>query len=168
MCSNTFQHSHYDFYIIIEISCVTYQPTGICKDFQSKLDHPVKIAVNTSDGIETSQLTAGIFNNLLTSQLSVHKHCLDELLPFICRWVFPTCDPAYNISVEQYTCRRTCEIFTNFVCNEVWLIILSQLDILHFYGVSVPVCDNLDRVNGGDVPDCIDTLQGGELVKLYG
>ena len=146
---------------------MTYQPTGICKGFQSGFDHPVKIAVNTSNSIETSELTAEIFYNLLKSRLAVHEHCLNVLLPFICRWVFPTCDPAYNISVEQYTCRRTCEILTNFVCNEVWLFILSQLEILHFGSVGVPVCDDLDRVNGGDVPDCFDTLQGGELVTTY-
>ena len=149
------------FLFFIEISCITYEPTGHCKGFQSVFKHPVKIAVNTSDGIDTSERTAAIFYNLLTSRLSVHKQCLTVLLPFICRWVFPTCDPAFNVSVEQYTCRRTCEILTNFVCNEVWLIILSQLENLHFLGVNVPVCDNLDRVNGGDVPDCIDTLEGG-------
>ena len=144
---------------------MTYQPTGICKDFQSGFEHPVKIATNTTNGIATNEFTSAVFYTLLTSRLAVHKQCLNALLPFICRWVFPTCDPAYNVSVQQYTCRRTCEIFTNFVCNEVWLFVLSQIGILDFGTVGVPVCDTLDRANGGDLPDCFDTLQGGKLVQ---
>ena len=112
------------FISFIGISCVTYTPTGFCKNFQSVFDYPVKIAVNTSHGgdISTSQKTADNFHYLLTKGLPVHKQCLNELLPFICRWVFPPCDPAFNVSVEQYVCRRSCEILTNFVCNEICFI----------------------------------------------
>ena len=140
---------------------MTYEPKGTCKGLLSQFDHPVKIAINTSLGIETMERTADLFYTLLTSQLNVNKQCLNVLLPYICRWVFSTCDPAYNTSVEQQTCRRTCEIFTNFVCNEVWLIVISQLGNLNFLSADVPVCDELVRANGGDIPDCIDTLQGG-------
>ena len=151
------------FHLRIEITCLTYTPAGFCGDFQSIFDYPVKIAVNTSHAgnITKSQDTANIFKVLLTSQLNVHKQCLRYLLPFICRWTFPTCDPAYNVSIEQYICRRACEILTNFVCNEVWLFVLSQLNNLKFLAVNIPICDHLDRANGGEAPDCIDTLDGG-------
>lgn len=150
-------------YLFIEIACLTYKPVGICQDFQSIFDHPVKIAVNTSHAgnISASQRTSFIFHHLLTSELTVHKQCLNVLLPFVCRWVFPTCDPAFNVSVEQYICRRACEILTNFVCNEVWLYILSQIGNLRFLAVNIPICDFLERSNGGDAPDCINTLDGG-------
>ena len=153
------------FCFYIEIQCMPYEPQGICKGFLSQFDHPVKIAINTSLGIGTIEQTADLFYTILTSRLPVHKQCLDVLLPYICRWIFSTCDPAYNESIEQYTCRRTCEIFTNFVCNEVWLIVISQLENLNFLGANVPVCDGLERANGGDVPDCIDALQGGKYMS---
>ena len=149
----------------IETRCLTYEPTEVCENFQSIFDHPVKIAVNTTHAgnISKSQSTALTFYYLLTShQLTVHKQCLNVLLPFICRWVFPTCDPAFNVSIEQYICRRSCEIFTNFVCNEVWLTIISQLGNLDFFAVNIPICDYLEYSNGGDAPDCIDTIDGGE------
>lgn len=150
-------------FLYIEILCLDYTPSGVCQDFQSMFDHPVKIAVNTthSGDISKSQRTASTFYHLLTSQLTVHKQCLKVLLPFVCRWVFPTCDPAFNVSIEQYVCRRGCEILTNFVCNEVWLTILSQIDNLSFLSVDIPVCDYLEYANGGEAPNCIDTLDGG-------
>ena len=157
-----FIYLRFAFYFI-EVSCETYQSSGPCQGFQLIFDHPVQIALNTSVGIPATERTAATFYGILTSGfLPVHKHCLNVLLPFICRWVFPTCDPGYNVSVEQFTCRRTCEILTNFVCNEVWLAIILQLENLNFGGVGVPVCDTLERANGGGVPDCIDTLEGGE------
>ena len=123
----------------------------------------MKIAVNTSHGgdIAARQQVADNFYVLLTRRLPVNKQCLNVLLPFICRWVFPPCDPAFNVSVEQTVCRRACEILTNFDCNELWLAIISQLDNLNFRAVNIPVCDNLDRANGGNIPDCIDSLDGG-------
>lgn len=148
-----------------EISCITYKPTGVCENFQEIFDYPVKTAVNRSHArnISTSEITASAFYNLLTtSQLTVHKQCLNVLLPFVCRWVFPTCDPAFNVSIEQYICRRGCEILTNFVCNEVWLAVLSQVNNLDFLSVNIPICDFLKRSNGGEAPDCIDTLDGGK------
>ena len=150
----------------IEIACVNYKPTGVCENFQSIFDYPVKIAVNLThaENISTSQITAFTFYRLLTSKLIVHKQCLKVLLPFVCRWVFPTCDPAFNVSVEQYICRRGCEILTNFVCNEVWMTVIAQAGILDFLSVSVPICDFLERSNGGEAPDCIDTLDGGECI----
>ena len=150
----------------IEIACVNYNSTEVCENFQSIFDYPVKIAVDLThaENISASQRTALVFYYLLTSQLTVHKQCLDVLLPFVCRWVFPTCDPAFNVSVEQYICRRGCEILTNFVCNEVWMTVIAQAGILDFLSVSVPICDFLERSNGGEAPDCIDTLDGGERI----
>ena len=156
--------------VFIEIACVNYKPTEVCENFQSIFDYPVKIAVDlTHDkNISTSQITALTFYSVLTSLLTVHKQCLDVLLPFVCRWVFPTCDPAFNVSVEQYICRRGCEILTNFVCNEVWTTVIRQAGILDFLTANVPICDFLARSNGGEAPDCIDTMDGGKYItKLF-
>ena len=157
---------HYDYLLyFIEILCVTYKPTGFCKDFQSAFDHPVKIAVRSSDpnDITLNQFAANIFYEILTNQVTVHKKCLDAILPFVCRGVFQTCDPAFNVSIRQRLCRRVCETLTHFVCNEGWINLKSQLDNINLPGLNIyPSCNVLDWANGGDTPDCIDTLDGGE------
>ena len=135
----------------------------MCENFQSIFDYPVKTAVSKShDTTRELENTASlIYLFLSSSQLTVHRQCLKVLLPFVCRWVFPTCDPAFNVSIEQYICRRGCEIFTNFICNEVWSAVISQSNNIDFRSVSIPICDSLEHSNGGEAPDCIDTLDGG-------
>jgi len=39
--------------------------------------------------------------------------------------------------------------------------VLQQLSILDFGILDTPVCDGLSPSNGGDVPDCIDSIDGG-------
>ena len=95
--------------------------------------------------------------------MTVHKKCLDAILPFVCRGVFQTCDPAFNVSIKQRLCRRVCETLNHFVCNEGWISLLSQLNIVNMPSLNIySSCDVLDWANGGDIPDCIDTLDGGE------
>ena len=151
--------------LLIEILCVTYTPTGYCKDFQSVFDHPVKIAVRRSDpeDITHNQLAASIFYEILTNQVvTVHKKCLDAALPFICRGVFQTCDPAFNVSIRQRLCRRVCETLTTFVCNEGWINLSTQLSNLNFPSLNIfSSCNVLEWANGGDSPDCTDMLDGG-------
>ena len=149
----------------IDVSCVVYTPDGVCKDFQSLFDHPVKFAVDSSDpdvNISKSQYTVNLFYHILTSFLNPNKKCLDVALPFLCRGLFPTCDPAFNVSVRQRVCARTCEILTVFVCNELWNSLSKQLANLNLITVSISTCNANIRANGGEAPDCMDTLDGGE------
>ena len=114
------------------------------------------------DDIQLSQVAANVFYDILTTQVTVHKKCLNAILPFLCRGVFQTCDPAFNVSIRQRLCRRVCETLTNFVCNEGWINLSSQLGILDFISLNIySSCDVLDWANGGDAPDCTDTLDGG-------
>ena len=145
-----------------DISCVSYEPSGMCKNF-TYFNHPVTFAVNTSRyrNISTYQDTFTTYYNFFLSSdaLSVNKRCLDALIPFLCRSVFITCDPAFNQSVEQRMCRRACETVTKFVCPEVTTVVMKQ-------NSSALRCDDLMNANGGDAPDCIDPLDGGWSIFL--
>ena len=152
------------------ILCVSYEPSGICKDFFSTYyDHPVKFAVNTSNhrSISTYQHTfTTVYNVFLSNSLNNNKRCLDALIPFLCRSIFISCDPAFNQSVEQRICRRACETLTVFVCPEVTTVVIELNSIANFMMLSALSCDGLMNTNGGDAPDCIDPLDGGWYLFL--
>ena len=144
---------------------MTYTPSGICKDFQSLFNYPVKFAVDSPNpdvNISDSQKAVDLFHLVLTSYLNPNKKCLDVALPFICRGMFPTCDPAFNVSVRQRVCARTCEILTVFVCNELWITLSLFLANIDLKTVTISTCIDNIRANGGEAPDCMDTLDGGE------
>ena len=146
-----------------DISCVSHGPNRVCENFSSTYyDHPVTFAVNTSryGNISTYQnIFRTYYNFLLSDALSVNKKCLDALIPFLCRSIFITCDPAFNQSVEQRICRRACETISTFVCPEVTTVVMKQ-------NFSALKCDGLMYANGGDAPDCIDSLDGGWCIFL--
>ena len=136
-------------------------PEGYCQSIT--YDHPVKIAVNTSYKEDDKQEIVNILYGFATDPGSIiNKHCLDVFLPIMCRGVFSTCDPAFNVSINQRLCRWICEVISNFVCAEVWNGIVRQRGSLEIFSVDFPECNQLEYANGGEAPDCIDTLDGGE------
>ena len=132
----------------------------MCRQSLQVYSHPVKYAFNTSVARNYSEYQNYFteYNKLLITDLKVHKQCLDSLMPFLCRSTFITCDPAFNASVRQNICRRACETLT-FMCPEVMTMVLHN--ITDFPGLDFLRCDGLVDANGGDAPDCIDPLDGG-------
>ena len=98
---------------------------------------------------------------MAVDQLNVHKKCSELLEHFICRWLFTTCDPAFNASVVQHICRRGCDILSTIVCPTAWNLVRSQSSNINFMAVDPPNCDDQPVANGGDVPDCTDPTDGG-------
>lgn len=149
------------------VSCQPYTPTGRCKDVLLMYNNPwpVKVVVNTSraPNISFYQKTADKFFEVLTL-LKPHRKCLEILQPFICHWVFSTCDPAFKASVQQHICRRGCETLSTFLCSEVWRRVTEQIGNLNFMVLNPPGCNNLEYVNAGDAPSCIDPTDGGTYV----
>ena len=127
-------------------------------------DHPVKFALSINGSFSDIEAQVNMFANVLRHNVDIiHGHCYDILLRFVCRFVyFPTCDPAFNVSVSQHICRRGCEILTLFECPEAWKLYQDSRHILNVpQGNNGITCDNLTYANGGDVPDCTDPLDGG-------
>ena len=145
------------------IVCESYNATGFCQGHLAILGGQLKYARNTSraNNFSDYEASATVLYDLLTNRLPTHQKCLDIIIPFLCRWVFSTCDPAFNVPVVQRVCLQGCLQLSTFECGRLWVLVLQQLSILDFGILDTPVCDNLSPSNGGDAPDCIDSIDGG-------
>ena len=156
-------------YIIGNLTCEAYNQVGFCSQYLQPLGADIIVNYSRVDNQNDYTGTATqLYEALqgLTQAGIAHQKCLDFLIPLLCRYVFVTCDPAYNTSVDfvyQPICRRGCDIVSLFVCPAVWQLLLQQLSIVEFDVVDAPLCDPLENANGGDAPDCIDTTDGGKL-----
>lgn len=92
------------------------------------------------------------------------EHCFFTAIPLLCRYSFPTCDPAYKIPTYQPICRRDCEIVRDFLCREPWQAMLKLLELLQFDYLDAPDCNPLSNAEAGEAPMCISTLHRGETV----
>ena len=148
-----------------DIVCESYNTTGFCQQYLGVLGSQVKYARNTSRAANISEYdeSAARLHGLLLHRLPTHQKCLDIIIPFLCRWVFSSCDPAYNIPVRQRVCFQSCQRLSTFECGEVWDIVLQQIAILDFGILDAPMCSILSPSNGGDAPDCIDGIAGGSV-----
>lgn len=159
------------------MACETFNQNGsFCAPYLTGLGADIIVNYsrvrNQSDYTTTANVLGQILNQI------AHKKCLDLITPLLCRYVFVTCDPAYNTSIHQVyqpICRRGCDVISLFACPMVWRLLLTQLSNLQFGVLDAPLCDPLDDANGGDVPDCIDTTDGGKFnvvriisKRLYG
>lgn len=91
------------------------------------------------------------------------EHCFLAAIPLLCRYSFPTCDPAYREPTYQPICRRDCAIVRDFLCRDAWTAMLMLLSLLEFDYLDPPNCDPLENTEGGDTPMCIGTLNKGSL-----
>ena len=141
-----------------------YQPSGDCGKLLPKYDHAVKFALNTTlnDSISVYETPFVKLHWLIISQgLYVHKQCLDTLISFLCNFIFATCDPAFNVSVQQSVCQQSCETLSVFVCPEKFDLVLEV--VIAFINPTLK-CDGV--MNGGDAPDCIDAVNRGQYLVL--
>ena len=93
------------------------------------------------------------------------EECISLAFPLLCRYAFPTCDPAFREPTYQPICRRDCQSAQFFVCREPWLQMEALIEVLDLGGIDQPNCDPLKNPNGGDAPMCISTVNiyQGEL-----
>ena len=149
------------------MTCEPYNQEGFCSEYLEPLGAEIIVNYSRVDGqrryADTTNLIRIALQDLARRGIA-HKQCLNFLLPTLCRYVFVTCDPAYNTSIDfvyQPICRRSCEILSHFVCIRVWELLNQQLSNLNFDVLDPPRCEPLRNPNGGDVPDCIDATNGG-------
>ena len=160
-------------YIIGNLTCEAYNQEGFCSQYLQPLGADIIVnhsRVNDQGGYtQTANILYGALQQLTEAGVA-HQKCLDVITPLLCRYIFVTCDPAYNTSVDyvyQPICRRGCDIVSLFVCPTVWQLFLTQLTNLEFGVLDPPLCDPLENANGGDAPDCIDTTDGGKSIEKY-
>ena len=89
------------------------------------------------------------------------EHCFLVAIPLLCRYSFPTCDPAYQVPTYQPVCRRDCRVVRDFLCREPWIEMLNLLELLNFDYLDAPDCEPLEEPVAGTAPMCISTLNKG-------
>ena len=124
-----------------------------------------EVLTNLSRSAQTEAI--GAVNNIVGALegFMAQEHCFQAALPLLCRYSFPTCDPAYHNATYQPICRRDCEIVRDFLCREPWRAMVKLINILDFDYLDEPNCEPLRNTEAGDSPMCISTLNKGQFMK---
>lgn len=140
------------------LTCEPYYAGGDC---QTILEVYPSVVTNfsRSDQIFARHIVDRIILTLYEFRAS--EECIHNAIPLLCRYSFPTCDPAYSIPVYQPVCRRDCEIVRDFLCKEPWQQMVQLINILNLSVIDQPNCGPLKYANAGAAPMCISTLDGG-------
>ena len=113
----------------------------------------------------TAQVIFRDFNGLGLTGLAVTGFCQQAALKLLCRYIFPTCDPAFTSPTYNPICRRACYTLEDFLCKDFFiglkLAITNQ--ILDVSTIDPPLCSPLKNTEAGNAPMCLSTLDGGEL-----
>jgi len=154
-------------YIFGNLTCETFtvNETGFCAPFLRPLG--ADIIVNHSRVSSTADYKKIAVSLQQVLDEVAHDKCLEFLVPLLCRYVYVTCDPAFNDPIYQPICRHACDVISLFTCQRVWELLTRQLSILQFGILDTPQCEPLENANGGDAPDCIDTTDGGMSLVLH-
>lgn len=126
---------------------------------------------NSQDYLKFFTTAAGILSNFQTLSALVldrgvplSSYCQLEALKLLCRYVFPTCDPAFREPTYQPICRRACLTLENFLCSDFFVVLKGaiQSNLIDTSIIDPPLCEPLEDVEAGGVPDCISASDGGE------
>ena len=108
------------------------------------------------EGIESAEAIIYGLNDFRAPQ-----HCIEAAIPLLCRYSFPTCDPAYRSPTYQPICRTDCEMVRDFLCRDAWQAMLKLLNLLNLEYLDTPDCEPLSDTEAGNTPMCIGTLNKG-------
>ena len=140
-------------------TCEPYIAGGACTAILSRF--PGIVNNNSREGAQfAAKGTVDLFINALTS-FNASERCVELAIPMVCRWIIPTCDPAFRVPTYQPLCRYDCEILRDFVCRKPWEEMLEFLHILQ--SPDTPDCSPLTNTVAGDAPMCVATTRTGEL-----
>lgn len=138
--------------------CEPFYAGGSCTDILSPFPD---IITNLSRSVQT--LAIGSVENIFYGLqiFNAPQHCILAATPLLCRYSFPTCDPAYRAPTYQPICLRDCEVVRDFLCREAWQAMLKILAVITLDYLDTPSCDSLENPEGGDAPMCINTVNKG-------
>ena len=136
-------------------TCEPYRAGGHCEDILSRF--PGIISNYSRLGAQFgAKGFADLFINAMIS-FGASERCMKLIIPTVCRWIIPTCDPAFRVPTYQPLCRYDCEIMRDFVCKRPWE---KLLELLHLLEVSdILDCSPLNNTEGGDAPMCVRTAR---------
>jgi len=79
---------------------------GVCSPV---LSHFPYIITNLSRSMQSEALGSVDAIVYGLNQFQAPEHCFRAAIPLLCRYSFPTCDPAYRTPTYQPICRRDCD-----------------------------------------------------------
>lgn len=140
------------------LTCDVFNATSICHEWLSGLT----IVTNHSrlGQHEAARDIGDIFQAF--QHLKPSKQCLSRAAPLLCRYAFPTCDPAFGIPVYQPLCKWDCEIVRDIFCPTEWQVMLKAEALIDLGVIDRFNCTKLSQPNAGNAPMCISTQDGGE------
>ena len=140
------------------LTCDVFNATSMCDKWLSGL---TVVTNHSRSGQQKAARDIGdLFQAFLSSRPS--QQCLSRAAPLLCRYAFPTCDPAFGIPVYQPLCKWDCEIVRDIFCPNEWQKLLKAGDLADLGVIDRFNCTKLSQPNAGSAPMCISTQDGGE------
>ena len=139
-------------------TCDPFIAGGHCADVLSRF--PGIVNNNSRVGAQFgAKVLADQFIDALIS-FDASERCIELAIPMVCRWIIPTCDPAFRVPTYQPLCRYDCEILRDFVCRTPWEKMLEYLHLLQ--SPDTPDCSPLNNTVAGEAPMCVGIARIGE------
>lgn len=145
------------------LSCENFTTSGRC--YPTLRGHVVVINYTRGNQVQASAFIDYFLAGVLRS---APARCLERVLPLLCFYAFPTCDPAYSIPVYQPICKWDCEIVRDFYCKAIWadFVLFLESGVIQLGVLDQPQCDTIRFSNAGTAPMCISTQDGGYIPQM--
>ena len=112
---------------------------------------------------ETEKKVKDIFRRM---SLYVSQKCKSYLLPSLCKYYFPPCDPNRKKAKAVPICKKDCSFLEQNVCQSGFNIVRAISVNLHF---QLPVCANLPTADAKSSPtNCQRIFSSSKLYIFTG
>ena len=134
--------------------CVEY--SGVCTEYLSQLSNETSLYTLTLHG--TSEDTIIQFmDNIITL---ASEQCHDNVLPFLCQYIFPPCDITNNTT--DFISQTHCSYIRDAVCSFEWKVVMNTP-----LAYLLPNCENFDDDDNNTLPIAPQSLQCHHQFKEF-
>ena len=133
--------------------CVEYN--GVCADYLSQPNNETSLFTLTLHGISEDTIIQFKDNIALASE-----QCRDNVLPFLCQYVFPPCNITNNIA--NFISQTHCSNIRDVVCSFEWKVVMNT-PLAHL----LPNCENFDDDDNNTLPIAPQSLQCHHQFKEF-
>lgn len=130
-------------------SCVEYN--GICAQHLFQLNNETSLSILMLDNNSEDVMLSFIEMNAHF----ISERCAMVLMPFLCQYIFPTCDSEGNISFPN---QAECKNVQEDTCASEWKMIMKTS-----FSTLLPVCENLDDPDFDDENVLDRNINGSQI-----
>ena len=133
--------------------CEPYSGGQLCEPYLKGQ----RVYVNPSRGSQ-AQIGNRVDIHFSTLKNYVSGGCKDYVLPTLCNYAFPPCDPAYTTPTPRKFCRDDCLVLKNDVCKTEFYYASRNKFVSHL----LPNCSSMPTLGDPGYKRCIRVVtQGG-------